>query len=113
VGTAPAAVTVGGDGLATDATAALSISDGELYLVVTGGTLYPPVVESFGLGGGGVVLSFSGTNGQSWKILTSTNLTKPLADWDVATSGTFAGGTVSYTNTSVADPQRYYRITSP
>jgi autotransporter-associated beta strand protein len=112
-GTVPTGVTVGGDGLATDAAAALSISAGELYLVVTGGTLYPPVVESFGLGGGGVVLSFSGTNGQTWKVLTSTNLTKPLANWDIATNGTFAGATVCYTNTAPVDPQRYYRITSP
>lgn len=112
-GTAPATVTVGGDGLASGATAVVSIADGELYLVVSAGVLYPPVVESFGLVGGGVVLSFSGTNGQAWTILTSTNATLPLANWDVVTNGTFAGVPVSYTNTSPVDPQRYYRIACP
>jgi len=71
------------------------------------------VVESFGLVGGGMVLSFSGTNGQAWTILTTTNATLPLANWDVVTNGTFAGVPVSYTNTSPVDPQRYYRIACP
>ena len=80
---------------------------------MSGGTLTPPVVDSFGLGGGGIVLSFSGPSGQTWKVLTSTNVAKPLANWDVAANGTFAGATVNYTNTSIAEPQRYYRVTSP
>jgi len=113
VGPAPTAVTVGGDGLASGATAALSISSGELYLDVSGGTLTPPVVNSFGLGGGGVVLSFSGPNGQTWKILTSTNVAKQLIQWDTVTSGTFAGAVVNYTNASSTEPKRFYRVTSP
>jgi len=112
-GTAPATVTVGGDGLASGATAVVSIADGELLLVVSSGVLYPPVVESFGLVGGGMVLNFSGTNGQAWTILTSTNATLPLTNWDAVTNGTFAGVPVSYTNTSPVDPQRYYRIACP
>jgi fibronectin-binding autotransporter adhesin len=112
-GTAPAAVTVGGDGLALSATAELSLSSGELFLVVSGGALTPPVVDSFGMTGSGIVLSFNGPSGQTWKILTSTNVAKALANWDVTASGTFAGTPVSYTNASPVDPRRFYRITSP
>ena len=55
----------------------------------------------------------SGTNGQTWKILTSTNVAKPLANWDVVTNGTFSGVPVNYTNFSITERQRYYRIKSP
>ena len=112
-GTVPATVTVGGNGMAGGATAALSISNNELYLVIGSGTLYPPVISSFGLANSAAVLNFSGTNGQTWKILSSTNLTKALTNWDVVTNGTFAGVPVTYTNTTPVDPQRFYIITSP
>ena len=111
-GTVPA-VTVGGNGFAGGATASLSISNNELYLVIGSGTIYPPVISSFGLTGSAAVLNFSGTNGQTWKVLSSTNLTKALTNWDVVTTGTFAGAPVTYTNTTPVDPQRFYIITSP
>jgi autotransporter-associated beta strand protein len=111
IGTAPASVTLGGDGLASGATAVLSISGGELSLVVSGGTLYPPVINNFGLVGGQMVLSFSGTNGQTWKVLSSTNLTSP--SWSVVDTGTFNGTVVHYTNSSIADPQRFFRVACP
>lgn len=112
-GTIPSAVTVGGDGLATGATAVLNISSGELYLVVSGGTLYPPVISGLNLVGGQSVLSFTGTNGQTWKVLTSTNLALPLANWGIAATGTFTGAGVTYTNPAPFDPKRFYLITCP
>jgi autotransporter-associated beta strand protein len=112
-GTVPAAVTVSGDGLASGVTAALSISGGELFLVVSGGTLYPPVISSFNFAGGQFVVSFSGTNGQSWQILTSTEVAAPAGNWTPVATGTFDGSTVNYTNASPTDPRRFYLITSP
>jgi autotransporter-associated beta strand protein len=112
-GVAPTAVTVGGDGLATGATASLSISGGELFLVVIGGTLYPPVINGFNVTAGQAVLSFSGTNGQTWKVLTTTNLSNPRISWDTAATGTFSGSVVNYTNPAPHDPNRFYLITSP
>jgi hypothetical protein len=112
-GTALSAVTVGGDGLAVGETATLNISAGELYLVVTGGTLYPPVINGLSLIAGQSVLSFSGTNGQTWKVLTSTNLASAVTNWSIAASGTFAGSVVNYTNPSPVDPHRFYLITCP
>jgi hypothetical protein len=112
-GTAPTAITIGGDGLTAGATATLSISNNELFLAVSGGTVYPPVIGGIGLIDGEAVMSFGGTNGQTWKILTSTNLTTPLVNWSVVTTGTFNGTTVNYTNPAPTDPQRFYLITSP
>jgi fibronectin-binding autotransporter adhesin len=112
-GTAPSVVTVGGDGLASGATGSLSISNNELYLIVSGGTLYPPVVNGFSVAAGQAVLSFSGTNGQPWKVLSSTNLALPRVSWSIEATGTFAGSVVNYTNASPVDPQRFYIITSP
>lgn len=76
--------------------------------------LVPPAINGgVLLAGGGFQLSFSGTNGQRWKILSSTNLTLAWANWSVITTGTFAGAVVNYTNPAHASPQRFYRITSP
>ena len=113
-GTAPGTVTIGGDGVATN-TSFLSISNSELYLVVPSATvvLHPPTLSSIGLSGGAVVLNFSGTNGQTYQILSSTNVALPLTNWTSIASGTFAGTPVNYTNTSPVDPQRFYIITSP
>jgi autotransporter-associated beta strand protein len=112
-GTAPAAVAVGGAGLASGATASLSISNNELYLVVSGGTLTPPVINHFSLVSGQAVLSFSGPNGQTWKILTGTNLSTALANWTIASSGAFSGSVVNYTNSTLNEPKRFYTVTSP
>ncbi len=88
-------------------------TNGTLAVVSTNSAVYPPVLGGLTSISGGVVLTFSGTNGQSWKILSSTNLTKALINWDTITTGTFAGTPVSYTNTAPVDPQRFYIITSP
>jgi autotransporter-associated beta strand protein len=109
------AVTVSGNGLASGASASLAITSGELYLVVSGGTLTPPVVatNSVSLTGGKMVFSFSGVSGQTWNILTSTNAALPLSSWTTNFSGTFSGSIVSFTNSSPTDSQRFYIIKSP
>ena len=113
-GTAPTNLTVAPGGLVSGATASLSISNNELYLVVSGGTLTAPVIDGFTpVSGGGVALNFSGPTGQTWEILTSTNVTLPVASWSIVTSGSFTGAAVNYTNNSPTDPQRFYRVTSP
>jgi hypothetical protein len=93
--------------------AALSLTNSELYLVVGAGTFYPPVIGGYGVAGSQWVLNFTGTNGQPWRVLSSTNVATPLTNWTVVASGTFNGTTVHYTNTTPTDPQRFYSITSP
>jgi autotransporter-associated beta strand protein len=83
------------------------------YLVVTSTPPYQPVLSSANLVNGGLVLQFSGTNGQSYKVLSSTNLNVALSNWTAVSSGTLTGSTVNYTNAPTTDPQRFFIITSP
>jgi hyaluronate lyase len=62
---------------------------------------------------GKFIFNFSGTNGQSYRILGSTNLLLPLANWPALASGTFGAGWVSYTDNVMTNIQRFYRIASP
>ena len=62
---------------------------------------------------GQVVLNFSGTNGQSYKVLTSTNVAQPLSNWVSIATGTLTGSTLYYTNGPATNAQQFYIITSP
>jgi hypothetical protein len=77
--------------------------------------LVSPVLNGTGMSftGTGFNFSFSGLNGQTYKILASTNLTLPLADWWILTTGMFGNTPINYTDGSVTNSQRFYRIISP
>jgi hypothetical protein len=75
--------------------------------------LIPPTVSGSGLNGGNYEVTFSGPSGQTYHVLSSTNVALPLASWTPVSSGTFAGSPVTYTNSSPNDAQRFYIITSP
>jgi len=109
-GAAPTALTVTGD---VTNTATLSIVAGELYLDVPSTALYPPTIEGVSKVGSDIIVTFNGTNGQTYQVLTSTNLTLPLASWTSVASGTFSGTSVSYTNSPANEPKRFFSITSP
>jgi autotransporter-associated beta strand protein len=77
-------------------------------------TLTTPVLSgTVTIGGGGMQLSFSGNNGQTYKVLGTTNLTLPMASWQVLTNGTFGAGPASFIDTANIQPVRFYRIVSP
>jgi autotransporter-associated beta strand protein len=77
-------------------------------------TLTTPVLSgTMTVGGSGMQLSFSGNNGQTYKVLGSTNITLPMASWQVLTNGTFGAGPASFTDTANIQPVRFYRIVSP
>ena len=85
-----------------------------LLLTYTPPPLVPAVVSGFTWAGGhNFLLSFTGANGQSYRILWSTNLLLPLTNWPVLTNGTFGLGSVNYTDNVVTNFQRFYRIASP
>lgn len=109
-GAAPVSLTLTGD---VSPAATLNITGGELYLHVPSTTLYPPTLSSITLGGGAAILTFSGTNGQTYQVLTSTNVTTPVTNWTSIASGTFSGTPVSYTNSPVTEAKRFFIITSP
>jgi len=62
-------------------------------------------------------LIFGGANGPSgvqYRILSSTNLTLPLASWTPVLTNTFSSnGTYSYTNSAATNAQTYFRLVSP
>ena len=74
----------------------------------------PPVIVSSGpLSGTSFPLTFSGPSGQSYQVLTSTNVALPVAGWTVLTGGTFGTIPVTYTDMSATNTQQFYRIQSP
>jgi hypothetical protein len=76
--------------------------------------LTPPVLSGFGpLTGSSFPLTFSGPNGQTYAVLTSTNVALPMASWTVLDSGTFGASPVTFTDTSVTNAQQFYRVKSP
>jgi hypothetical protein len=79
--------------------------------------LTAPTLSGYGpLSGASFPLTFSGPSGQSYQVLSSTNVTLPLASWTVLKSGTFGVGgptSTNYTDTSATNKQQFYRIQSP
>jgi hypothetical protein len=71
------------------------------------------ILGSGPLSGTSFPLTFSGPSGQSYQVLTSTNIVLPLASWTVLTTGTFGASPVTYTDTSATNAQQFYRIVSP
>ena len=75
--------------------------------------IVPPVFSGTVMSGGGFQMTFSGNSGQTYKVLTSTNLLLPAANWMVMTNGTFGAGPATYTDSLVTNSARFYRIISP
>ena len=65
------------------------------------------------LGAGGFSLNFSGSSGQSFRVLASTNVSLPLTSWLVLTNGVFGAGSINFVDQILTGQQRFYRIGSP
>jgi hypothetical protein len=73
-----------------------------------------PTLIGFGpLSGTSFPLTFSGPSGQTYKVLSSTNVALPMASWTVLSSGSFGATLVTYTDTSATNKQQFYRVQSP
>ena len=96
--------TIGGNGfsgfqlgtLPAGVTGNLQDSGTAVQLAVTSAGFVPPAVSGYGPVSGGFGLTFSGPSGQTYKVLGSTNVALPLANWSVLTSGTFGASPVNY-----------------
>ena len=76
--------------------------------------MFAPVLNSsVSQTAGGFNLSFSGPNGQSYRVLETTNVTLPLTNWLALTNGIFGTGTVNFADPAATNLQRFYRVTSP
>jgi hypothetical protein len=80
------------------------------------GVAAPPAFTSETYLGAGVGFEvfFTGASGQGYHLYSTTDLTQPLANWTLLTTGTFSGGTDNYTDSAGgSSPQEFYIITSP
>jgi len=115
--------TIGGSGFAgfklgtlpalpTGATAYLRNTGSAVQLVVA--QLVAPVLSStVSRSAAGFGLSFTGVIGQSYRVLSSTNLTLPLTNWLTLTNGYFGAGQMNFTDASATNTGQFYRIISP
>ena len=64
--------------------------------------------------GGNFQLTFSGPVGESFKVVTTTNVAAPIATWTAVTNGIFGAGPVTFADPATAShSQRFYRVTAP
>ena len=74
----------------------------------------PLFIFSSTFSGGNFVVGGSGPDGNSYRILTTTNLILPLTNWMPAVTGIFSGGQFWFTDSvSTNLLQRFYRIAVP
>jgi hypothetical protein len=76
----------------------------------------PPTIGAIQVSGGQVILSGKNNNGAggTYKVLTSTNLTVPLANWILLDSGSFdSNGNFSSTNSTGTNSAEFYILQVP
>ncbi len=98
--------------LPTGATAYLRNTDSVVQLVVAP-LVAPTLANVISFVAGGLSLSFSGSSGQSYQLLSSTNLSMPLTNWLPLTNGFFGTGTISFMDSVATNQQKFYRVRSP
>lgn len=106
----------GGNSLAVTGSGAVwsnnLVNDGSVIVLST--TIPKPVIRTFSVSGGNVVIS--GTNGpasHAYRLLSSTNLTIPLVNWTSINTNNYDGsGNFNITNPVGAAPQNFYILQS-
>jgi len=84
-------------------------------VTVNAAPLVPPTILSEQvLEDGSFQLTFSGPEGQPYKVIASPDVAAPLAGWPVLTSGQFVAGPATFTDPDARNYlARFYRILSP
>jgi fibronectin-binding autotransporter adhesin len=83
-------------------------------LRVTGGVEPPEIGTAARTGDGNFQLSGTGPGDAAYRILATTNVALPLADWVQLTSGSFSGGAFAFTDLSATNyPRRFYSVVTP
>ncbi len=126
-GTNPVSVALSASGTATNTTAALTPGSHAITAEYVGDSanlgstnnpaltqiiLIAPTVSNSKLSAGTFQVTFNGSAGQTYEVLSTTNVAQAIALWVTNSSGTFNGSPVTYTNSSPTG-QKFYRIKSP
>lgn len=115
VTTAAAGLLTDQRGLPRNAGSAVDIGAVELQLI-TSGTL-PRPVNLTRLGNGTFQIHFASLTGASFRVVASTNLALPLAEWAIlgfATESPAGSGQFQFTDSEAPNfPQRFYSVKSP
>jgi Putative Ig domain len=94
---------------------AMGIQKIVLYGGVTtnaGGSGQPPTVSTPVLVSGSFQFTFNGTSGQTYEVLSSTNVAAPMTQWVTNLSGTFNGSPVTFATNTIGRAN-FYRVRSP
>jgi hypothetical protein len=75
--------------------------------------LVAPVILSEQMTGGSFHLTFSGPEGQPYRVWRSVSLAVPIGGWLELTNGTFGTGTVTFIDVAVTNAHQFYRVGSP
>jgi hypothetical protein len=74
----------------------------------------PTILSAHVLGNGSFQLTFSGPEGQSYKVVTNANVRAPMGGWAEITRGTFTATPSTWADSSATNhPPQFYRIVSP
>jgi hypothetical protein len=84
-------------------------------LRITGGIAAPPQVSAITRASdGNFQLTGTGPDTAPYRILTTTNVALPLANWLLISSGNFIGGAFSFTDTNATNfALRFYSVATP
>jgi len=83
-------------------------------LRVTGGVEPPRIAAAGRTADGNFQISGTGPAGAPYRILSTTNLALPLVNWIEVGSGTFTGGSFSFTDLNATNhPRRFYGVVTP
>ena len=98
--------------LPTGAMAYLRNTGSAVQLVVAP-LVAPSLTKVLAMSPSGFSLSFSGVNGQSYRLLASTNVVLPLTNWLVLTNGFFGSGLMNFTDPAAPVSHKFYLLRSP
>jgi mannan endo-1,4-beta-mannosidase len=74
----------------------------------------PAFVGAAPSAGGAFQFNGTGPRGSAYRVLTTTVLTRPLADWPVLTNNIFHGGVFDFTDTQTSGhSEKFYQIVTP
>ncbi len=99
------------NGAFTDTFAAWGV---HIYKMAAAGTLVAPSLYlPATLSGGALTFNFSGPAGQTYRVLSATNLALPASQWTMLASGAFTVYLTNFTDAAPANATRFYRLASP